>query len=454
MSERRSTVEPGGAAGDATGGGRRLVFVRTGGAETGDAAVWSELFERACAEVMGAAGGRVERMSAEVLCSALSGGRGVDGVLCSALSGGRGVDGVLVCAAEGAEGVVRLAHQLDEARVAAVFVTEHEGVAERLEREAELSDRGFAIVAGHDPTRVAATLLGAMGRQPLIERLVTEAGQGQRAQGRVQAELDALETELREAARVQQNFAHRPVPEIAGLEVGVVYRPAGYVSGDVFDVEELDGDRVGIFLADAAGHGVPAAMLTLFISRALPKVERIGSRLRVIPPGEALARLNHDMATRPGASDRFATAVYAVYDRRDRTVTIAGAGHPPPILAGETGEAERIETDGPLLGVFPDAHFGEVGIKLEAGRSLVLFSDGWEVAYPKKDADAHGLRVPTRTYLDRLTSLARACVREGSGRAVEAIVRSLDEQAGSLHQPDDVTALVLTGVKAAGAKAA
>ncbi len=439
MTERRSTAEPVDAG---AGVGSRLVFVRAGGAERGDAAVWSDLFERACATVVGAAGARVERMSAEALSAALAGDEAST------------IQGVMVCASDGAEGVVRLAHQLDEARIPAVFVAEHEACVDALDRAAELTELGFGIVAGHDPTRAAATLLGAMGRQPLIDRLVKEAGQGHRAQGRVQAELDALETELREAARVQQNFAHRPVPEIPGLEVGVIYRPAGYVSGDVFDVEELDEDRVGIFLADAAGHGVPAAMLTLFISRALPKVERIGSRLRVIPPGEALARLNHDMSTRPGASDRFATAVYAVYDRRDRTVTIAGAGHPPPILAGDSGEAERIETDGPLLGVFPDAQFGEVVIRLEAGRSLVLFSDGWEVAFPKKDADAHGLRVPTRTYVDRLTGLARACLRDGSGPAVDAIVRSLDEQAGSLHQPDDVTALVLTGVAIAGAKAA
>jgi sigma-B regulation protein RsbU (phosphoserine phosphatase) len=78
---------------------------------------------------------------------------------------------------------------------------------------------------------------------------------------------------------MQQQFVQRGVPYIPGVNVGVVYRPATYVSGDLFDVEApRRAPRVSVFLADAVGHGVPAAMLTLFISRALPKIDTVGGR--------------------------------------------------------------------------------------------------------------------------------------------------------------------------------
>lgn len=352
-------------------------------------------------------------------------------------------------------GVLRLADLLEQHNAPAVFVAPTEAAAARAARTGMLTRRGMVAISGEDDAERAAVLIqGMAARQPLVRRLAAEAGMSQRTLSGAQSELGRLEGELREAARVQQNFSHRMLPDIEGLDVGAVYRPAGHVSGDVFDIEVLDRDRVGIFLADAAGHGVPAAMLTLFISRALPKTERSGGRTRIIPPGEALARLNHDFACRGGNTDRFATAVYAIYDTQARTMTVAGAGHPAPLLIGPDTDTERVETDGPLLGVFPDATFAESTVELPEGRSVVLFSDGWEVAFPKDGADEHELKLPTQTYIDRLSSLARACASGGSQEAVSDMLRALDGQAGSLHQPDDVTALVLTGVPRAASKAA
>jgi sigma-B regulation protein RsbU (phosphoserine phosphatase) len=363
--------------------------------------------------------------------------------------------GAVIFGAWGTPKVTQLVDLLDRARVPTVFVAPDGQTARKLLGTCDLEERGLVVLTGKNaPERAAHVLQGLAIRQPLVDRLADEARVGLRAQANVQAQLEHVEAELREAARVQQNFAHRPLPDVPGLDVGVVYRPAGHVSGDVFDVEMLDENRVGFFLADAAGHGVPAAMLTLYIARALPKTERRDGKLRVIPPGEALCRLNHDFATRPGVADRFATAVYGVYDLRTRELTVAGAGHPAPILANSDGPAERIETDGPLLGVFDDAAFSEVSLSLNPGQSLVVFSDGWEVAFPEAGADGDRLRIPTRTYLGRLESFGRACARDGVNASLAAIASDLDGQSGSLHQPDDVTALVLSATAVAQTLAA
>ena len=377
---------------------------------------------------------------------------------------------VIVLDGAGASGrVSRFADVLERHAASVVFIAHDDAAAARAARSGMLSRRGMAAIGAGDwrgdgsdtgpderAARAASVLHGMGQRQPMVRRVLNELRIVQRASDNVRGELDRLESELREAARMQQDFAHRGLPDVPGLDLRAVYRPAGHVSGDVFDVERLDESRVGIFLADAAGHGVPAAMLTLFISRALPKVERSGRAARIVPPGEALARLNHDFTSRGGPADRFATAVYAVYDAETRRMTVAGAGHPAPILAGAgVGDGmghERVETDGPLLGVFPDATFAETTIELPPGRSLVLFSDGWEVAFPKPNADHHELRVPTQTYLDRLGTLGRACGKGEGERAIGDMLGMLDSQAGSLHQPDDVTALVITGAEAGEVK--
>jgi len=363
--------------------------------------------------------------------------------------------GVVVLVGGGEAEVARLADRIEAHAVPAVFVARDAAAAGRSARRAMLARRGIPAISGEDDAERSAAMLHAIARrQPLVSRLIAESRVAQRQLAGALGELEKVEGELREAARVQQNFAHRRMPTIDGLDIGTIYRPAGHVSGDVFDVEVLDDHRIGFFLADAAGHGVPAAMLTLFISRALVKVERSGDRPRVVPPGEALARLNHDFAARGGPTDRFATAVYGVYNTKTREARIAGAGHPPPIVAGPDAPTERVETDGPLLGVFPDATFTEAVVSLPPGRSLMLFSDGWEVAFPPDDADAHTLRLPTQTYLDRLERLGVECARDGVGNAVADLTGVLDHQAGSLHQPDDVTALILTGVPTANTSAA
>ncbi len=77
--------------------------------------------------------------------------------------------------------------------------------------------------------------------------------------------LHRLDEELRLAARLQQDFLPRELPQLGPVHFHTLFRPAGYVSGDLYDVVRLDQRRVGFYLADAVGHGMPAALLTMFI---------------------------------------------------------------------------------------------------------------------------------------------------------------------------------------------
>ena len=76
-----------------------------------------------------------------------------------------------------------------------------------------------------------------------------------------------LDEELRLAAKLQQDFLPKQLPQVGPIHFHSLFRPAGYVSGDLYDVMRLDEKRVGFFPVDAVGHGMPAALLTMFIKR-------------------------------------------------------------------------------------------------------------------------------------------------------------------------------------------
>lgn len=353
---------------------------------------------------------------------------------------------VALATGKGDEGdIFRLLDALRRSITPAVLVLRDE-----VARQIDLSgarEMGVLVLSWETPVHELVRSLSALlGRQPVIDSMSREVRLAQLSQRSIAGELDKLHKELHEAAHMQRQFVQRAVPFIPGLNIGAIFRPATYVSGDLFDVERLDEHHVSVFLADAVGHGVPAAMLTLFISRAMPKLDGTGGEARIIPPAESLARLNREFCGRPGPGDRFATAVYAVIDTRTMRATVAGAGHPAPMVVdSSTGGLSRIDSGGPLLGVFPDGEFAESTVELGATGTLVMFTDGFETAFPDADADRSRLKMPTEFYVERLALLAgRSHDRDELAEAMLAFETELDNQLGSLHRPDDVTALIVS----------
>ncbi len=289
-----------------------------------------------------------------------------------------------------------------------------------------------------DARYLASAISAIARRQAIVRRLSGEVRLMQASLGGVQGQVNRWQDEMQLAASVQQEFLPKKLPEDAGVDVGVVFRPAGYVSGDIYDVVQIDEHRTSFFIADAVGHGVPAALLTLVISRAFKTTEGVGADRRVLTPTETLSILNYEMTERLTDRSRFATAVCGVFDSRTNSVQLAGAGHPPPILS-RGGQVERVETEGPLLGVFPEAEFPMVEFTMGPGDMLVVFSDGFETAFPDPNQTGRDVRLPTLTYLDKLHAASSG--ERSLNEAVRVLEQELDAQAGSLHQADDVTAL-------------
>ena len=187
----------------------------------------------------------------------------------------------------------------------------------------------------------------------------------------VQHQKEQLEEELRVVSQLQRNLLPPRLPELPGLKLAAHYQTSWFAGGDYYDVAALADGRYGFIIADAEGHSSPATVLmamTCALFRSCPDALR--------GPGEMLEHLNDNLLK--VNRDSFITAAYAVYDPADRSVRIARAGHPHPILfRAETRRAEVCYCHGmAVLGALPTEHFPPTAITLEPGDRLLLYTDG------------------------------------------------------------------------------
>ncbi|MHC4080116.1 MAG: PP2C family protein-serine/threonine phosphatase [Planctomycetota bacterium] len=286
---------------------------------------------------------------------------------------------------------------------------------------------------------LCARLHGMLHRQREIDRLRSDIAVARASHAGLGDEVAKMHEELQLAAHAQRELLPDALPALHGVSVATLWRPAQYVSGDIYDVTQLDDDHIGLFLADAVGHGVSAALMTMVICQSL--ITRIldGSSWRILDPGEVLSRLNQQMLRHRMHPSRFATAVYAVIDCRYRRMALAGAGHPPPLLVHEGGRVEPMTTGGGLLGVFEDETYDQVETDLATGDHLLLYTDGFEQAFPQEGREANRCR-PTTRYRREFEEL---CAEASPQDMIQSIAHRLDAQAGSLHQIDDLTLLCM-----------
>ncbi len=325
-------------------------------------------------------------------------------------------------------------------------------IAEDSQRWIAYEHRGVMVFPLEVTGSVLAPMLYALStRQQFVSGLMREVAIMQRCQAGVRSEVERMHEELHLAAGVQHEFTASPLPTIDGLKVNVLYRPVNAVSGDIYNIRQVDDETIAFFVADAVGHGVPAALLTMILTNSLItadvlRVDGRGVPVRLSPP-EVLSRLNQRLVDGSMHTGRFATGLYGLLNTRTGHVTVAGAGHPAPVILGRCGIRE-LETTGPLLGVFPDAEFDCATTTLHPGETLLLYTDGLEAAFPRLK-HASPPSVPSTSIASRHVEQLRMVFHE-ERRAMDAaacmgqLEALLDEQSGSLHQADDITVIAMS----------
>jgi serine phosphatase RsbU (regulator of sigma subunit) len=241
-----------------------------------------------------------------------------------------------------------------------------------------------------------------------------------------------LDEELRLAARLQQDFLPKSLPQVGPIHFHTLYRPAGYVSGDIYDVSRLDEAHLGFYIADAVGHGMPAALLTMFIKNALVTKEILPGGYRLLDPGEALSRLNVALVEQNLSHATFATALYGTINVNTLMCCFAGAGHPPPLIVRADGSILNLHGEGALLGIFPEERYGYGQVQLHSGDRLFVYTDGIEVAF---SGDQASNAQQWRDEIQRRCHLP-------TDEILKDLSESLDRETGSLTPMDDISIIV------------
>ena len=247
------------------------------------------------------------------------------------------------------------------------------------------------------------------------------------------AALAALDRELQIVGDIQRSLLPEALPAIPGFELAAYYQTSARAGGDYYDFFPLAGGEWGLFIADVAGHGTPAAVLmaiTHAIAHAQPGVHT--------PPAVLLGYLNDHLARVYTRGGTFVTAFYAVLDPRARTLTYSRAGHNPPRLA-RGGSVLSLDRNGGLpLGIAEDQAYGQALVTLEPDDLLLLYTDGiTEAAPPLKGADQREL-----FGLERLDKLLLGCGSDSQG-CVDAIRAAVADFCEHAPPTDDQTLIAM-----------
>ena len=190
--------------------------------------------------------------------------------------------------------------------------------------------------------------------------------------------VDNLTEQLRLAGLVQQDFLRTELPDTERIRWATAFLPAEWVSGDIYDVVRIDEQHIAFYVADVIGHGMPAALLTIFLKQALVLRETVENNYRIFSPSEVLKNLNVRMTAQKLSGYQFSTCCYCLLDTKTLQLTFTRAGHPYPILIRPGEEPERLEIQGSLLGVFGQSDYPQRMVQLQAGDKFLLYSDGAE----------------------------------------------------------------------------
>ncbi|MBM3179901.1 MAG: GAF domain-containing protein [Chloroflexi bacterium] len=240
---------------------------------------------------------------------------------------------------------------------------------------------------------------------------------------------ERLETEVQLARQIQQTFIPQSLPAYPGWQLAARWRTARQVGGDFYDVIELPNKKLGLFIADVADKGMPAALF-MALTRTLVRAAVIETD----SPAQALRRVN-DLLLPDTHQGMFVTAVYGVLDMERAEFTYVNAGHNPPFWVRANGIPEKLTRTAVALGVLEQPNMKERTISFTQGETLFLYTDGLTEAF-SFDGDLFGDT--------RLTdSLKSSALAQTADEVIVAVENHLNEFIGSMPLGDDLTMLVI-----------
>ncbi|MBN1510096.1 MAG: SpoIIE family protein phosphatase [Sedimentisphaerales bacterium] len=253
-----------------------------------------------------------------------------------------------------------------------------------------------------------------------------------------------MKQDLDAAARVQRTLLPEGFPNVQGWRFAWSYRPCDELAGDALNIIRINDRLIGLYLLDVSGHGVPAALLSVAVTRSLHSpqagaaslVAGPGTNPEAVGPAEVVSRLNslYPMESNGG---HYFTMIYGLLDVRTRQLRFTVAGHPGPILATSGEPPRRLDVRGLPIGMIESARYDEAVVELRPGDRLYLHSDGLN-----EEINAQREEFGDERLLNAVANSGAL----GLDEVVESLVQSVVVWRGEDHLRDDVSILAIAVV--------
>jgi len=254
-------------------------------------------------------------------------------------------------------------------------------------------------------------------------------GELQDAYNKLQIKDRIISEDLNLAKKVQNSLLSSDVDKIDDLTFSVLYHPMSEVGGDFYDILLLRKHFVRIFIADATGHGVQAALLTMIIKSEYDKIRTLTT------PGALLEKLNNILVKNYSSLNLFLTSFVIDIDTSSNIIKYASAGHPASImLQGES--TLMLNAAGKMLGVIDDIQYETKVSPFGKNDKLFLFTDG---AFEQFNTTNEEFGI------DRLTDIMLSNSKKPVATITENIISALQLFTGdtAMNANDDLTIIAV-----------
>jgi sigma-B regulation protein RsbU (phosphoserine phosphatase) len=233
---------------------------------------------------------------------------------------------------------------------------------------------------------------------------------------------------LEDARRIQNSILPRRLPRIRNFQIGARTVPAEIVGGDFYDIITPGEAAFNVVVADATGHGLPAALQVRDVFTGL----RMGLS-RDFKLTRTLERLNR-IIHRSRLSTKFVSLFLAEVEHNG-TVLYSNAGHPPALLVRASGAVQRLKAGGMILGPMPNATYGIGLARMEPGDMLVLYTDGITEATTQPSGEEFGE--------ERMVDLLVRYRGRQPSVIIDQVFAAVEQLTGASSQEDDQTVVVV-----------
>lgn len=246
----------------------------------------------------------------------------------------------------------------------------------------------------------------------------------------VTGERERIGAELNIAKKIQEDMLPAMFPKSPEIPFTRLYAsmtPAKEVGGDFYDFFDIDGENIGLVIADVSGKGIAAALFMVIAKTLLKNATQAG-----LTPKEIFEKVNDELCENNG-EEMFVTAWLGIFNTKTGHITAANAGHEYPVIRRKNGEFELFkDRHGFVLAGMEHTKYRQYEMEIGEGDTLFLYTDGVPEATNIKN-ELYGT--------DRMIKKLNQCGSDDPKELLEYILADVKDFTGEAEQFDDITML-------------